>query len=91
MTEADGAPGELERRVLAESGLVDVRFSAQSGGKLEGARRPLRVPLHEPRAGEGADDRGAYLELAFGLPPGSYATCVTREVCKSDEYSEAGG
>ncbi|MGB0716049.1 MAG: hypothetical protein ACPGXK_09235 [Phycisphaerae bacterium] len=30
----------------------------------------------------GSDDDGAFLALQFELPAGSYATSVTREICK---------
>ena len=49
---------------------------------LQGARRPLRVPLGEPALTEGGDEHGPYLQMTFTLPPGSYATCVTREIDK---------
>jgi tRNA pseudouridine13 synthase len=90
MTQPDGAPGEREHRVLADSGLDTARFRSQSGVKLEGARRPLRVPLFSPEVSDGRDERGPFLQLAFGLPPGSYATCVTREVCKAKEEPQLG-
>ena len=45
---------------------------------MEGERRPLRVPLLEPKAGLDAEG----LVLEFGLPRGSYATAVLREIMK---------
>ncbi len=83
MTEPSGAPGELEADALAQSGLTREQLRAKDGTKLDGARRPLRVPLGDLAASDGDDDRGHYLLLSFALPPGAYATCVTREVCKS--------
>lgn len=82
MKEARLAPGELEEQVLAESGLNGDQIRIKDGTKLDGARRPLRVPLLEPAVNMGEDAHGAYLRLAFGLPPGAYATSVTREFCK---------
>jgi tRNA pseudouridine13 synthase len=82
MKEAGLAPGELEEQVLAESGLDRDQIRVRDGTKLDGARRPLRAPLLEPAADMGKDTRGTYLRLAFGLPPGAYATSVTREFCK---------
>ncbi len=55
------------------------------GARLDGARRPLRVPLTDPTVNVGEDERGDYLELAFALPPGAYATSVVREVTKQAE------
>ena len=83
MMEAGGRPGELEAEVLQASGLSKAQLRARDGTKLDGARRPLRVPLVDPKIEKGEDDRGPYLSLSFELPPGAYATNVTREVCKS--------
>lgn len=83
MTEPTGKAGELEAEALAESELTREQLRAKDGTKLDGARRPLRVPLRDLDVDEGDDDRGQYLLLSFALPPGAYATCVTREVCKS--------
>jgi tRNA(Glu) U13 pseudouridine synthase TruD len=33
----------------------------------------------------GEDDRGGFVELAFGLPKGAYATSLLREVMKADD------
>ena len=82
MKEAKGSPAELEQKVLADADLEAAQLRAKDGTKLDGARRPLRVPLSEPQVDAGADDRGSYLRVAFGLPPGSYATSVTREISK---------
>lgn len=84
MTEATGAPGERERDVLASAGLAPTYFARVDGLKLPGARRPLRVPLVDTQVTDGQDDSGHFLKLSFALPPGSYATSVTREVCKND-------
>jgi len=84
MTEPDGKAGEMETEILAQSGLGKEQMRAKDGTKLDGARRPLRVPLGEPQMDEGEDDRGHYLRVSFTLPPGAYATIVTREMCKND-------
>lgn len=83
MTEPGGTAGELESEVRAQSGLTKEQIRVKDGTKLDGARRPLRVPLGVVQTDEGEDDRGYYLRLSFTLPPGAYATCVTREVCKN--------
>ena len=51
---------------------------------VHGARRPLRVPLLHPSVEAGADDRGQYIQCAFELPRGSFATVVLREVMKPE-------
>jgi len=84
MTEATGSPGELEADVLERAGLDRDRFHRQGGIKLDGARRPLRVPLNDPVVTDDRDNDSHFLRFSFSLPPGSYATCVTREICKND-------
>lgn len=85
MTEPTGRPGEIESAVLAEAGLDRDLIMARDGGKLDGARRPLRVPLREASVTTGCDDRGPYLRVDFILPAGSYATSVTREITRREE------
>ena len=58
------------------------RMRTKDGTRLDGARRPLRVPLRDMEIGEGNDERGHYLGLTFTLPPGAYATNVIREITK---------
>lgn len=79
MLAARGAALALEEELLASLGLARADF--EKGGELtEGARRPLRVQLEAPRVERTAPDQ---LQLAFGLPAGSYATCVMAEVMKA--------
>ncbi|MHB1296703.1 MAG: tRNA pseudouridine(13) synthase TruD [Anaerolineae bacterium] len=74
---AEGAPGLLEREVLAGEGLTLEDLRPRDGAALEGDRRPLRVPLEKAEA---RWENG--LVLRFTLPAGAYATNVTREVMK---------
>lgn len=74
-----GAPLELEQQVLAETGLRCADFDLGSGLRMEGERRPLRVPLGEPSYSIEADS----MVLEFSLPKGSYATSVVREITKA--------
>ncbi|MCP4590152.1 MAG: tRNA pseudouridine(13) synthase TruD [bacterium] len=90
MTEATGDPGQLEADVLARAELDLTAFRRVAGMRLDGARRPLRVPLTEPSVAEETDGHGPGLSLSFALPAGSYATCVTREICKSERRSAPG-
>ena len=90
MTEATEHPGRLEADVLADAGLDRTLFRRPGGIKLDGARRPLRVPLGEPALADGRDDHGPYLRASFTLPPGAYATCVTREICKNAPFEARG-
>ncbi len=84
MTEARGEPGRLEEEVLSDSGLSREELRTRDGTKLDGVRRPLRVPVTDPRISETVDDGGACLNLTFSLGPGAYATSVIREICKVD-------
>jgi tRNA pseudouridine13 synthase len=89
MTEPGGRPGQIELHVLADAGLTRDRVRAAYSMKLDGARRPLRVPLCDAAIETGADHRGPFLLLRFSLPPGAYATSVTREICKNDAPESA--
>lgn len=82
MTAPGGEVGELEDRILIEEGIDSVELQRRMNDGLNGARRALRVPVSEVMCSEGEDEHGAYLELRFALPPGSYATSLVREVCK---------
>ncbi len=82
MKEPKGDPQEIEQQALTDTKLGAMQLRAQDGAKLDGARRPLRVPLQDPKLDDGTDNNGRYLRVAFALPPGSYATAVTREICK---------
>ena len=82
MPAPQGEAGRIERTVLAES-KCDVNELPRSGPlRCVGGRRSLRFPLEGVGMDSGADQAGAYLELRFTLPPGSYATAVLREICK---------
>ena len=78
LTEAQGEPGRLERRVLEEEELDLEAFRAKEC-RSQGARRPLRFPLHEAKLWY---DEGVM--LSFSLPPGCYATVVLAELTKSE-------
>jgi len=83
MKRPTGQPDETEQAVLLESGLTVDSIDSKGSGKLDGARRPMRVPLRDAAVSAGRDERGEYLELSFFLPPGSYATNALREVTKT--------
>lgn len=78
MTEPAGSVREREWQLLAAEGITLDSFNLSGGLRMEGERRPLRVPLLEPKAGLDAEG----LMLEFGLPRGSYATAVLREIMK---------
>ena len=78
---AEGAQGELEREVLASTGLTERDFDVGGGLRLKGMRRALRVPLADASVEEAGDF--AY-RVAFTLPSGSFATVVMAELLKTD-------
>jgi tRNA pseudouridine13 synthase len=79
MTQPSGTVLEMEQRILADSGFSSGSFDLGGGLRMEGERRPLRVPLGEPSY-RISDD---LLQLEFSLPKGSYATSVVREITKT--------
>lgn len=79
MKQPVGVPLELEQQVLAKAGLSEGAFDLGSGLRMEGERRPLRVPLGDPAFR--LEGNGVVLE--FSLPRGSYATAVVREITKN--------
>jgi len=73
-----GDTAALEENVLAQAGLSRDIFNGTGRFRLDGERRPLRVPLQN---GTVTMDNDA-LVLEFMLPKGSYATSVLREIMK---------
>lgn len=80
MTLAGGQAGIVEEALLEKEKIRLQDFRLPDGLAMEGERRPLRVPLEEPRAEMAGDD----LIVRFALPRGSYATSVLREIMKND-------
>lgn len=72
----------VEDRVLGASGVGLEAFRVKDGMKFPGERRALRVCPADASVAAGSDQDGVFVALRFTLPPGCYATCVTREVCK---------
>lgn len=68
-----------EQKILDAFDLKPDAFDLGSGMRLEGERRPLRVPIGEPSFRLEND----CLLLEFNLPKGSYATSVVREFTKN--------
>jgi len=79
MTQPAGAVLEMEQMVLAKAGFTAESFDLGGGLRMEGERRPLRVPLGEASFQVECDR----LQLEFSLPKGSYATSVVREITKT--------
>lgn len=85
LTRAAGAVDAAEVAALEQTGVsVDAlrAYASRHRGDIEGARKPLRVPLSLPDVEGGLDEHGAYIRCAFELPRGAFATVVMREVMK---------
>lgn len=80
VTLSQGQAGILEESLLIKEGLSRDSFRLSRGLSLEGARRPLRVPVEDITISTQDD----HLLLTFCLPKGSYATSVLREVMKPE-------
>lgn len=74
----DGAVAAMEGAVLDAAGLSPESFTRDGQFRTEGERRPLRVPLMDPKAWMDGEE----LLLEFALPKGAYATSVLREIMK---------
>jgi len=78
MKEPEGETLYLENRILQNAGLELNDFDLPGGLRMEGERRPLRVPLEDASY----TLEGDTLCLEFTLPRGSYATSLLREFLK---------
>ena len=94
MRRARGRAGDFDDAALASAGLTVEQLAAfdeQAPGMVEGARRPLRVPVTDADLEAGLDEHGTYIRVAFDLPRGAFATVVLDEIMKngrSDEEQE---
>lgn len=83
MTMPEGEPLRIEQEGFAAAGLEGSDFRNRDIGKVKGARRPLRVRPEDVDLSAGVDDHGGYIAVAFTLPPGSFATVLMNELCRS--------
>jgi tRNA pseudouridine13 synthase len=84
MTELIGPAGEIENPVLERNTLDSRDFRQMGYYNAKGQRRPLRFQPRDINVRQGSDDLGHYLELAFQLDSGCYATTLLREITKTD-------
>ena len=78
MKRPEGAAWELEREILERSGVDLPLFDMPGGLRMEGERRPLRVPVEDLTWSVAGDA----VTVEFTLPKGSYATSLVREITK---------
>ena len=79
MTAPAGAVLLMEQGILQAEDIQGNDFDLGGGLRMEGERRPLRVPLGDATVLV----EGDMLQLEFNLPKGSYATSVVREITKT--------
>ncbi len=85
MIRASGRTARVELDALLAAGVTEAHlaaFARNHPGLIEGARRPLRVPVGLPEYEGGVDEHGPFVRVAFELPRGSFATVVLREIMK---------
>ena len=78
MKRPEGAAQELEHEILEQAGLDLFLFDLPGGLRMEGERRPLRVPAGDLTWSASGDA----VTVEFTLPKGSYATSLLREITK---------
>jgi tRNA pseudouridine13 synthase len=79
MTEPSGEPAAMEKAVFEAAQLPPGAFHT-GAFRAPGGRRAMRFAAAESSLQLGADRHGPYLELAFLLPRGCYATALLREL-----------
>lgn len=79
MKRPEGAVWELEQEILEQGGVDLPAFDMPGGLRMEGERRPLRVPAGDLSWSTSEDT----VTVEFTLPKGSYATSLIREITKT--------
>ena len=91
MRRASGRAAEFDDAALAIAGLTVEQLAAfdeQAPGMVEGARRPLRVPVTDADIEAGLDEHGTYIRVVFDLPRGAFATVVLDEIMKNGQRED---
>lgn len=86
MTEATSVAGMLESEILKSQNLTLDSFRGPGG--MHGGRRSLRLFPQDFAIETGEDNRGPFVQFAFTLTSGSYATVVLGEIMKADIATE---
>ncbi len=85
-TYAEGEPGEIERAVIEAEGISPDAFHIPvlPEAASDGTRREILAPVERIDVDAPDDPTEAALRFRFFLPKGTYATCLMREILKSD-------
>lgn len=75
----EGEAGKLEHEILEQAGITLNQFDLPGGLRMEGERRPLRIPAGDLCWSASGDS----VTVEFTLPRGSYATSLIRELTKT--------
>lgn len=84
MTPLTDAAGQIENPILQKRNLTEDHFRRIKNFGARGGRRAFRFLPKDVAIRGGMDNRGEYLELAFTLDSGCYATTLLREITKTD-------
>ncbi len=79
MKRPEGVAWEFEHEILMQSRVDLSDFDLSGGLRMEGERRPLRVPVGNLSWSVSGDA----VTVEFSLPKGSYATSLIREITKT--------
>lgn len=81
-----GMMGDIERAVVEEAGYTSETFRVPHLPEVasRGTRRELLAPIGPVDWRAKKDKHGEHVELSFFLLKGSYATCLMREILKTD-------
>lgn len=82
MPKAAGKVVGWEQQALEDENVTESDLHNSQHSTTHGCRRPMRVSVRDPQVSGGADEHGPYIRMAFGLPRGSFATIVLREIMK---------
>lgn len=84
MTALTDQAGAIENPFIEQAALNEDDLRRLKNFGARGGRRALRFQPRDVRIASGKDSRGEYLELAFELDSGCYATTLLREITKTD-------
>jgi len=82
MSKAGDIVGRWEQQALDDACLTQTILKGGPQGEAYGSRRSMLARVKEIDVSSGVDVHGSYVRLAFGLPRGSFATIVLREIMK---------